>query len=259
MCKKVLIATLAVAAGLLVVSFTKVGRHVKVWKADLCRSIEQQIPPEQEIARLKLELDNLSREDDRHFDKVARQIVEVKNLESQVARMGKEMTEREARIRAMKNSLAAAGNQITYKGEKVERDSLQSEYRSAGMAFQVDEETLKSKKEQLSLKKQILDDNRGKLSKLKLEREKMRTELVRLETALAQERQAQAVEKGTINDAGYERMSDELKKVHDRIEVLKQKRILKGEIESPIRVLEQKKDQEQAIDSYLNARFGDKQ
>jgi len=224
MSKKVLIASVAIVVGLLVVSFTRIGGHLRVLRKDFCETINRQIPPEQEIARLKIDLDNLAREDDRHFDKVARQIVEVKNLDAQV-----------------------------------ERTKLQAEYRNSGYRFQVDEETLKSKQEQFATMKQTLEVNRKKLSELKLVRQQMMTELQRLETALAAERQAAAAENNTLYDASYQKIRKDMDRVSDRIKVLKEKRTLKGDVEGPVRAAEQRKEQEEAIDRYLDARFGDKQ
>jgi len=259
MCKKVWIAGVAVAVALSVITFTRVGSHLRVWKKDFSTYVQQQIPPEQEIARLKMDLDNLAKEDDRHFDRVAKQIVEVKRLEATVSKLKEEHKIHEARLVEMTRSLVGEEKLVTYKGEKYDRSRLQAEYRQSGQRFQVDEETLKSKDEQLSLKKQSLESNRKKLADLKLVREQMRTELVRLETALTQERQAQAAEEHTLDDASYRNLRKEVDAVKDRIEVLKQKRVLRGDVESPIRATEQRKEQEQAIDNYLNARFGDKQ
>lgn len=260
MCKKVMIAALAVVVGLSVVYFSRFGGHLRVWKHQMNDYVAAQIPPEQEIARLKLDLDNLAREDERHYDLVARQTVEVRGLEAQVAKMKKELDEREARIGAMWASLEKEGDKsVVYQGEKVERTSLHEEARRRAAAFKIDEQMHKSKVEQLSLKKQVLHDNKVKLDRLKLEREELRTELVRLETALVQERQAQAAEKNTIDAPGYIRVSDDLAKVRTSIETMKEKRVLKAEGANSIRAIEQKKEQEQAIDSYLKSRFGNKQ
>lgn len=259
MCKKVTIAALAVAVGLLVVSFTKVGSHLRVWKRDLVHRLEKQIPPEQEIARLKLDLDNLAKEDDRYFDLVATQRVDTRKLDAQLETMKKDLKTREARIVAMQASLENKDKLVTYEGEQIERTKLLEEARRRAASFQIAEQTFKSKEEQLALKKQILNDNEAKLARMKLEREELRTELVRLETSLMQERQAQAAEHKTIDAPGYIRLSDDLSKVKTTIETMKEKRVLKAEGANPIRAIEQKKEQEAAIDNYLKARFGNKQ
>jgi len=101
--------------------------------------------------------------------------------------------------------------------------------------------------------------NRKKLAELKLVRQQMKTELERLETALAQERQNQAMEQNTLDDASYQKLRKDVDSVRDKMEVLKQKRVLKGEVDGPVRADEQRKEQEAAIDRFLNERFSDKQ
>src|SRR6476660_9019988 len=122
--KKVLIAAVAVVVALVVLNFTRLGSHVCLWKKQIGARIQAQIPPEQEIKRLQMELDNLAKDDERHFHKVATQIVEVQNMEKQVASMKKEIDDREARIFSMKTSLKGDDKFVTYKGEKYTRETL---------------------------------------------------------------------------------------------------------------------------------------
>jgi peptidoglycan hydrolase CwlO-like protein len=259
MSKKIVIAAVAVVVALVVIKTTWIGSHARLWRKQIAEYARSQVAPEQEIQRLKMELKNLEKEDDRHYHKVATQIVEVQKIETQVAAMKKDLDERETRIKAMKNSLVGEEKFVTYKGERFARTDLQAQLRVSAQRFQVDEETVKSKQEQLATMKQTLEVNRKKLSELKLVRQQMMTELQRLETALVAERQAQAAENNTLDDASYLKLRKEMNAVKDRIEVLKQKRALKGDVEGPVRAAEQRKEQEEAIDRYLDARFGDKQ
>jgi hypothetical protein len=265
MLKKVLIAGVAVVVSLLAVNyvFPKALSFACMWLQEARTSAEDSVPPEKEIARLKMELENLSKEDDRHFHKVAQQTVEVQNLEKQVTSMKKRVNDDATRIYAMKASYEASRKAdekfVTFKGEKFDRDTFQDELRVTASRFQVDEQLVKSKEEQLSLRKKNLEMNRRKLSELKLVRQQMKTELERLETALAAERQNQAMEQSTLDDASYQKLRKDVDTVRDKLEVLKQKRILKGEIDGPVRATEQRKEQEAAIDRFLNERFSEKQ
>jgi chromosome segregation ATPase len=256
-----LVAGIAVVVSLLAVNyvFPRTFSFVRLWIQEARESADESVPPEKEIARLKMELNQLAKEDERHFHKVAVQTVEVKNLQGQVEKLRKDLDAREERILTMKVSLKGEDKLVTYKGEKFRRDELTNELRLAAGTFRVDEELLKAKEEQLSLRKNNLENNRKKLSELKLVRQQMKTELERLENALAQERQAQAQENNTLDDASYQKLRKEMDSVRDRIEILKTKRALKGEVESPIRAAEQRKEQDAAIDRYLETRFGDKQ
>jgi hypothetical protein len=261
MLKKVVIAVVAVGLSLLAVNFVapKAISYLCLMVQEAQQSAQDAIPPEQEISRLKMELENLSKEDERHFHKVATQIVEVQNLEKQVNAM-KEKLDKDAKV--IENRLAALKTKekfVNYGDKQYTKDEFHDDLRIYGARFQVDEQLYKSKAEQLSLRKKNLEMNRKKLAELKLVRQQMKTELERLETALAQERQNQAMEQNTLDDASYQKLRKDVDSVRDKMEVLKQKRVLKGEVDGPVRADEQRKEQEAAIDRFLNERFSDKQ
>jgi len=257
--KKVLIAAVAVVIALVVINSTRLGSHLRLWRQQAGVYLQKQVPPEQEIARLKMELENLARQDEQHFHKVATQIVEVENMKKEVAALVKQRDAREASILRMKAASKGEDKFITYADKKFSREEFTKDLRASARAFQTFEELVKSKEEQLALKEKSLETNREKLMELKLVREQYRTELSRLEAAIEQERQTQAAQDNTIDDAKYQSLRKEMNSVRDRIEVLKQKRILKGEVDTPVRAAEQKKEQDAAIDRYLDSRFSDKQ
>jgi len=259
MFKKVLIATLAVVFGLAVVKGTWLGSHLCL-KFNKARDwVQSQVPPEQEIARLRMELDNLSKEDDKHFDKVARQEVEVKKMERHVEAVKKDLGKREASIREMRGALVGANEQVTFNGTRYDRSDLQEQVRIDARNFQSDEGTLKSKEERLKAMRRSLSINRKKLNDLKIVRQQMATELQKLETALAEERQAQAQAEATLDDAGYQRIRKDMDSIRDKIEFIKTKRELKGEAgDGPVRINEKQRDEDAKLDKYLETRFGGK-
>ena len=263
MLRKALVAGLVVVVSLVTVSYVcpKACSHVKLWLKQRHQAAEDSIPPEQEIARLRMELENLAREDDRHFDRVAKQIVEVNRLEEQVKNMRTDLDKEERRIVALKSSYDAAvkadRKKVAHGDAEYDLQAFRNDLLAAAARFEIDEKLLKSKDEQLSLRKKTLELNRRKLSELKLVRQQMKTELERLETALAAERQHQAAEQNTLDDASYKRLRKDLDRVRDKVEVMKQKQILKGEIDGPVQA-EKRKEQEAANERFLNERFSEK-
>lgn len=243
MCKKVLIATLAVVVALAVVKGSWLASHVRCWKQQLTTAIDERIPPEQEIARLEMELTNLAREDDKHFDKVARQAVEVANLEKKVTSRKKKLTEAETKIRSLRTTVSD------------DRDAL---VRLRGLAaqFEADELTLKSMEEELTAKRQAYNANHKKLSEMRLVRQQMKTELQRLKTALVVERQAQAQEANTLDDAEYIKARKDLDSLRNKIDVLKKKRELKAEVQGFDAVSEERREQDARLDKFIEKRFG---
>jgi len=253
MCKKVLIAALAVVVGLAVVKGTWIGSHLRLKCGSARQWMEAQVPPEQEIARLRMELLNLSREDDKFYDKVARMAVDVDNREKALAKTRANLDKEEARIRKIKSELTDGVEFVKLDGLRISRADL----RNNAIAFKNAEENLKSKEGNLEARKRHLALERKKLSELRNKRDEMATELQRLETALAEERQAQAASESTIDDSNYRQIRKDMDTVRDRINVLKKKRELKGEF-APAVETNKPTAQDVQADKYLDTRFSDK-
>jgi peptidoglycan hydrolase CwlO-like protein len=251
MCKKFVIAALAVVVGLAVVKGTWIGSHLRMQASKARAWAKNQVSPEKEIARLRMELRNLEKDDDQFFDKVARMAVKVENLEKDVAKIKGNLTKEEKGISQLRDNLAGNTEFVSDNGITFTRDDL----RSKAMAFQIAEENLKSKQANLQAQKKHLALERQKLTQLRTIREEMATQLQKLETALAEERHAQAASESTIDDSGYRKLKAEMDAVRDRIEVLKKKRELRGEF-APIARDEQTRERDSKADKYLEERFG---
>jgi chromosome segregation ATPase len=260
MCKKVLIAALAVVVALGVIKVAggkgpcSVCSHIRLWFKQAGTAFEESIPPEQEIARLRMELKNLEGEDSKAYEQVARQSVDVENLQEKVNALKDHLKADETRIRSMKTSLTGESQFVTFEGRRESRTRLEERLLSAGARFEVDEARLNSMEEQLAAKKQVYDLNHEKLRTRKLERQKMLTELQRLETALVKERQVQAREENTLDDAGYQKIRKDMDKVRDRISVLKKMRELKGEANEEKAAAERREQERRK--QYIEKRFG---
>jgi len=252
MFKKVLIAALAVVVGLAVVKGTWIGSHMRLRCSTARHWMEAQIPPEQEIARLRMELANLAKEDDKYYDKVARMAVDVDNREKGLGKLRTNLTREEVRIRKLKGELSDGVEFVVSEGARVYRSDL----RNSAIAFKNAEENLKSKEANLEARKRHLALERKKLSELRNKRDEMATELQRLETALAEERQAQAASESTIDDSSYRQIRKDMDSVRDRINVLKKKRELKGEF-APAVETNKPTEQDVQADKYLDTRFSD--
>jgi septal ring factor EnvC (AmiA/AmiB activator) len=259
MFKKVLIATLAVVFGLAVIKGTWIGSHFRLNCSKVRAWVKDRVPPEQEISRLRMEIDNLARNDEEYYDKVAKQKVEVSKLERGVEALKKDLGRRETSIREMRESLTGTGEYVNFNGSRYERTSLVEQVRLDARAFQADENTLRSKEEKLKAMKRNLSINLKKLNDLKVVRQQMSTELQNLETALAEERQAQAQAESTLDDANYQRIRKDMDTIRDKIELLKTKRELKGEASNgPVRASEKRRTEDAKIDKFLETRFGQK-
>lgn len=259
MTKKIIIAVVAVGVALGVINFTWLGSHFRALWRDAAKKVERSVPLDREIKRLEMEIDNLKSEKDRLFDEMLRRGVEVKKLEAVVKADKAKLAQSEKSIYAMKQSLKASGEYVTYLEKEFKRDVLQNDLRQLAANFRLDERTVQSKDEQLGLKRRAYENHRKVYGELELARQEMITELERLKTEYAREQELQAAESKTVATPGFERVRKDMDRLKDRIEEIKMRRELKGDVDGPVRAHERRKKEQEEIDSYLDKRFTDKQ
>jgi chromosome segregation ATPase len=263
MCKKLLIAAVAVLIGVVAVKGTRLGSYLKVWKREAATWAHKQVPPETEIARLRADIQSLSREDERLYDQVAKQLVDLDNREREVHKLQANLEQQEKRISDMVGLLKGSEKDefLVYNGFRYPREDLQEQVRVDASGFKAAEESLKSKKAQLAAFRKTVEYNRKKLKELEQTRREMETELTRLETTLAEERLAQAQARGAIqvDDSHYARLREDMNGLRDRIAVMKKARELRGEsVSGPVRAAEQAREKNAKLDQYIETRFGGK-
>jgi chromosome segregation ATPase len=261
MCKKVLIAAVAVVAGLAVVSSTRLGSYARLKWQRATSWCKKQIPLEDQIARLRIELNDLQKDDDKHFDKVARQEVEVARRERELTALKADVAKQEAFIRQMRQDLASAKAReeefVTVAGSRYSLADVQEQIRTDFVAFEAAEQRMKSREAQLKSLKRSLAVNKQKLKTLEKAREEMKNDLIRLETALAEQRTASAQSSVVVDDSKYSRLRKEIEDIRDEIAVREHKLKLRGQsTRGPIKAAQEAKERESKLDRAIDARFG---
>ncbi|MBY0227922.1 MAG: hypothetical protein K2W96_01445 [Gemmataceae bacterium] len=255
MFKKLIVAAIVVAVVVGAVKGTWLGSHFRLWTKKMGQRVKDAVPPEREIERLKMELADLRGQDEKVIDTVARQTVQADKLHGQAEALRADLGRREKALKGMHVALATEGEEVAYNGASYARADMEKQLRLDFAAFEADEELLKSRDAHLAELRKSLAMNKKKLGELKVQRERMATDLQRLETALAEERRAQALEAGTLDDSAYRRLTDDLEAVKERVALLKAKRELRGQPdEGPVRSAEKSRE----VDERIKARLGGK-
>jgi len=257
MCKKLLIAALAVVVGVGVVSGTRLGSHVRLWWNKSSHWAQAQVPPETEIERLRMELDRLSKLDERYYDQVARQKREVKKLRDKVSKDQASLAKLEGEIKSMRLALAEENEKVSYNGSSYSRKDVQDQVREDVRRFLSDEAGVKADVAHLTEVEKTLSINEQKLKDLGLTRKKMSVKLSTLEKELAQERRLQSQTQVTLDDSQYNRLNKEIEELENRVEDMKTKRELRGQsTRGPIRAQEEAKEEQKKLDKLADDRFG---
>src|SRR5690348_9062251 len=127
MCKKVLIAALAVVVGLAVVKGTWIGSHLRFQATKVREWARKQVTPEHEIARLRMDLRNLEQDDDKHYDKVAKMTVDVDKLEADLNRIKANLSKQETRLSKLTDQLNSGKEFVVHDGYKYTKADLRDD------------------------------------------------------------------------------------------------------------------------------------
>jgi len=257
MWKKVCIAALTVFVGLLVVS-PKVRSLVRVKVNRATGWANKQVAPETKIEALRLRLQDLAREDERHYDLVARQELDLSKRKTELAKARATLQQEEARLRAMKTALdSAETGQVSYNGSQYERDDFRGQLREDFRSFTTSEAALKSREQSVRTLEKTVAANRQKLREMERARTEMQRRLDDLERQLAEERLAKSRNHAVLDDIGYSRLNKDIDELTDEVDVQKRARELRGQPgRSNIKSSDEEKARQQQIDREIESRLG---
>jgi len=262
MCKKVLISAVAVAFRMGVASQTKLPSYLRMVVRNSKCWMNRQVTPETEIARLRMEVERLEKEDAQYFDKVARQRLEVKNCESKLAKDRVTLASLGKRIKDLRTVLAEAKKSdlksVSYKDlTEVKLTDVQKQIDIDFDRYEPLEAAVESQNAYLVSLKTALAQNEKKLFGLKKARQEMLTQLQKLENELNEMKQARAAEGAVLDDSSYGRVQKDIEALKQRLALEKEKAKLKGTLgKGPIEQAEEAREKQAEREKRIDAKFG---
>jgi len=260
MCKKVLIATLAVLVGLAVVRGTKVCSYLRMAKKDAVSWVDQQVKYETEIKRLRLEVDRLEKEDAVCYDRVAEQRVEIRKKEQALVKDREEVEKLRNRLQVLRLAVREAGEgdtqQVSYNGNKYTRSEVEKQIDIDFTGYKQLKSTVSSQESFLASMKKALALNEDKMSQLKQNRQGMLTELQDLENELVELRQAQVANASVFDDSSYGQVKNDIAALKNRLAGDKEKLKVRGMSDrGPIEQTESEKNRKAERQKELDREF----
>ncbi|GEM_PF-4330734 len=183
MLKKLLIATVAVIAGLMVL--TKVTNiSLETWFGDCCRTARSWVPPEKRLQQLKADIENIDRDIDKNLSTLARMATEVDEFADNLARNRDRQAHLRADISDMQKALKDDAKKVVFRGRKCDADDLTCRLEMAVTEFNCLKEKVRVQERILTEKKKTLTAAKERITAMKNEQEKLRVLAVRLEHQL---------------------------------------------------------------------------
>ncbi len=194
MLKKVVIAGLAVAAGVVVLAW--LSPPLFDWAVHQGKALksgaEDAIPLEQRIDIPKDKLKDFDKEKVKYFDQVAHQEREVKQLTADVNTESDQLAARWNDIQARRDQLSTQQVKLAYGGRDYTRQEFERRLSKDFEGYQADENTLNTKKDLLDSRAKALEDGKASLATLESKKAELAAKLSKMEDDLKIVRERQA-------------------------------------------------------------------
>jgi chromosome segregation ATPase len=218
MCKKLLVAAVALVVGLSVVKHTQLGSLLHVWWKDARASVEKQIPPEVQIKQLGVEIDKIDRDIKKNLSHLAAQEVDCQMLEEKVNALRASQKQLKADVSSMKEAIEGTRTErVSFNGVTYRTPELTRKLDSAINILESRKAELKAKEQLLADKKRTLEAAHQRISAMRDQKEALRVTVARLETRVETLRLKQMEAKVDLDDSQVGRCNELAGKIEERL------------------------------------------
>ncbi len=262
MFKKVMIAALAVVVGGGFLIFgSRAISHVRLAVRQAREYAKKQVSPEQELKRLRMELNDSKKEDHRIVDSIVKLEMDVERVQKSVSAKKARLVRLDSEMKGWETALAGEGTdlRVSFNGStrQFSRANVQDQLRTDARTFLNVKNSLKGEEELLKIKQETLTQTRQRLSERQAHREKKLAELQQLENSLLELRRAQASGEATGEDDRLSRFNQDFQSLQERIKSEQRKSVISsGTDKGPIRNAEEQSKTDTEVDALLKSRRG---
>jgi hypothetical protein len=218
MWKKIGITVLAVAAGLFILSSTRLGSYAKTAFGKAKHWTQGQITPEFELDDARRQVAELIPEMSKHVDAIAKETVEVKTLRNDIKDMQVKLEAKKDNLRVMLNELKSGNQKVNLGGYTITKTQLKERLAREVSLCEQCEKQIKISEETLKAREEGLETARAHLNAMRLQKDELEVQIAQLETELKHLRLAQTKSNVTFDDSRLSRIKDSLKDVRKKIE-----------------------------------------
>jgi len=219
MIKKVAIVAVAVGAVMSMLSFTKVGSYASTGWHKVRSNAARQVPIEFEIDRLRNEIGQLIPDLKKNLSAVAEEMAAVENLERDVAASKVKLDEQKTVLLKLAKDLDGGQKEFVYTGRAIDRERAATLLSKGWEAYKRSENTLKSRNQELELKRRALDSAKEQLAAMKEQKQELEVQIAQLEAEVKTVRLAQTRSKFQFDDSRLADIKRSLRDLQTRLDV----------------------------------------
>jgi chromosome segregation ATPase len=182
MCKKLVLAAVAIVVGSMVVKHTSVGSLARVWWNDARQAVERQVPPETQIKRLEQEVNKIDADIKQNLSRLAQQEVETQKLDEDIASAKDSQAALKTEITALTKGLEANTQPVKF-DTRVARNTRKLDLQVA--TYNRRKAELKSKESLLSMKREALEAAHARINEMFNQKEELHVTVEELKAKLA--------------------------------------------------------------------------
>jgi chromosome segregation ATPase len=218
MLKKLLIAVVAVAVGLMVVRSTKLGSLMRVKWSEATAWCNKQIPVETEIATLRDQISRLGNDTKGHCQVIAEEMVAVDNLKREISETEAKLEKQKTKITAFRDALADGGTQKVVLGDETySRVRVEKQLARDFDLYKTCEGQLVAKKKLLESRQECLAKAKEQLAAMQDARRDLEVQVSQLEAEYNTLKVTQTRSKFALDDSALSKVKAGVQSLRDRI------------------------------------------
>lgn len=239
MFRKFVIGVMVAVVGLYAVSHTKIGRQMGNIARNTCtkvsNTLEDQIPIEDELSRLKDDVAQLDKDYSKQRLPVAKEMVAVEGLRDEKSALEATVQKQKNDIDRIRTELKSNATSITYNGRENSRTEGTELLAELLDTLETAQLSLENKTEQLSTREAILKAKLDDLKAVGKAKEELTRQITRAEAELARVRlqQTQSQTPSQFDNSRLAEIKESLSKVRTRIKVEQADLNLSKEVSRP--------------------------
>jgi chromosome segregation ATPase len=201
MCKKLGVTALVIVAALFVLHKLDLDSYLKLAWSKSKADLQQKIPPEAKLERLRQEIRDLGPEERKARTVIAGEMVAVDKLKGQIAETKTNLEKREAQLKDLRGELQKGTAFVTLDNQKIPREKVEASLARQWDSYKTAKEALKSQEDLLKSREEALDVAKAKLDTMQDKRKEMEAKVEKMDLELRKLRLAQTKHEVAVDDS----------------------------------------------------------
>lgn len=233
------------------------GSHMRTALKKAVHSVQREVPPEFEIARIRNELDQIEPDIHKNLSALAEETVAVENLKQDIADRQARLERQKKLLLTMKADVESGAKTVSYGRLELTADEVRERLSREFDAYKQGEAATKAKQEELKARQRGLDAAREKITAMRTAKEQLESELAKAEAELKLVQLTATKNKFQVDDSRLSGIKQSVHGLEDRIKAMKIEQNLQAQF-SHEEVMERVEQKAKANDvlKEIDAHFG---